>query len=245
LKTQIAISALFTAAVFLTPAHATTTLFTPNPLTSTLSDIVLYTKATGGTATSDSISSTVGYTGGLPGSVSGSGPSSSQTLTENSNDKSGIGLSGGGFGLTSNNDQIGPTDFAIVNFTNAATYNGQSASSVSLSLDILAKEPQGATSDWVVYGLSSPTSTSATLLAWGPMASLGNVTSASYGNLSNLAYYSAYAIGVIGDCEIDVTGASVTYPGTPQTAPEPGTFVMGGMALIGLGIAMKRRNRKA
>lgn len=244
MKTQIAISALFTAAVFLTPAHATTTLFTPNPLTNTLSDIVLYTQATGGTATTDSISSTVGYTGGLPGSVSGSGPSSSQTLTENSNDKSGIGLSGGGFGLTSS-DEIGPTDFAIVNFTNAATYNGQSASSVSLSLDILVKEPQGATSDWVVYGLSSPTSTSATLLAWGPMANLGNVTTASYGSLSNLAYYSAYAIGVIGDCEIDVTGASVTYGTQTQTAPEPGTFVMGGMALIGLGMAMKRRNRKA
>ncbi|HEX3747440.1 MAG TPA: hypothetical protein VHW09_26065 [Bryobacteraceae bacterium] len=244
MKIQVAISALFTAAVFLTPAQATTTLFAPNPLTTPLSDIKLYTAASGGTLTSDYLTATVGYTGGLPGTVTQSGPPTTETLNETHSTT--LGVNSNGVGLSNNSDEIGPTDFAIVNFSNAATYNNQGAVSASLSLKIEATEPQGTLSDWVVYGLSTPTSTSGTLLAWGQMSSLGNVTSASYGSLSDLAYYSAYAIGIIGDCEISITGATVTYSGTTtQSTPEPGTFVMGGMALIGLGVTMKRRNRKA
>jgi hypothetical protein len=60
-----------------------------------------------------------------------------------------------------------------------------------------------------------------------------------------LPFYNYYAVGVMGDCAIDITQLSVTYPSGSTPTPEPGTFVMAGIAMIGLGVAMKKRSRKA
>jgi hypothetical protein len=248
LKTNIAISALFTAAAFLTPAYATTTLFTSTSLSTNANGICLLTSsgATSCTgATSAFITTPAAYTT-FPTTVSGT-PANPYTLNESSG-KTTASVHNGDLGVgTSGEIPFG--DFVVLDFANAATYNGQSASSVDLNMNIVAAEPAGSTSYWVVYGLSSPTSTAATLLAYGKMPTTGAITSAdtSFGNLNSLSYSNSYAVGVMGDCAIDISSMSVTYPTgtTTQQTPEPGTFVMAGMALIGLGWTMKKRNRKS
>jgi hypothetical protein len=54
-------------------------------------------------------------------------------------------------------------------------------------------------------------------------------------------------VGVTNDCGLTINSVDLAYSGgtgTQQT-PEPGTFVMAGMALIGAGVTMRKRNRKA
>jgi hypothetical protein len=44
-------------------------------------------------------------------------------------------------------------------------------------------------------------------------------------------------------CGVVITSATLNFPNT--ATPEPGTFVMAGMALLGLGVTIKKRAQKA
>ena len=46
-------------------------------------------------------------------------------------------------------------------------------------------------------------------------------------------------------CAIDTQSVDIQYSGTTTQAPEPGTLVMAGLALIGLGLTIRKRSRKA
>ncbi len=238
MKTQIAISALFTAAVFLTPAHATTTLFTASPLTISSGKICLVGATCTGTG-ADYIT-TVGAFNGLPNTSMTSPPPSTYTLAESGHSIGSVGVNNGNLGVGTSG-QIPFGDYVVLDFSNAKAGNTASNLSVGFAGNIVASEPWNKTSYWVIYGYDTAgPSPSATLLADGTMPHTVPFSA------SNLSFYNYYAIGIMGDCAIDVTSMSVTYPSIPpQGVPEPGTFVMAGMALIGVGVTMKKRNRKA
>jgi hypothetical protein len=247
LKTNIAIATLFTAAAFLTPAHATTTLFTATPLTISSGNICLVGL---NPCTSDYIT-TAGAFNGFPTSSMTSTPPSTTTLTETTGAG---GHSIGAVGVTSGGDLgVGTSgviefgDYAVLDFANVKAGNAASTLSVDLAGTVVATQGSGL-SYWVVYGYNTISSQTATgnLLAYGSMANTVSLSSSTLsGSLSDLPFYNYYAVGVMGDCAIDITQLSVTYPSGSTPTPEPGTFVMAGIAMIGLGVAMKKRSRKA
>jgi hypothetical protein len=231
LKNTFAIVALISAAAVLTPANATTIL------TTTLSKTtpgVLSLGAGNGYITA------AGYDSGLPSNITNGVPT---TVTPSFNSPTAVGVNTDpnnklGLGLANNNDEIGPTDFVVLDFANTVVPTGNTITSVAFTLNIDVTEPKGAISDWVIYGENS--NGTATLLDSGPMTPLGVIAVA---NTTTSALYTNYLIGIEGDCEIDVEQVALTY-GSSKT-PEPSTFVMAGMALIGLGLTMKKRQQKS
>jgi hypothetical protein len=97
---------------------------------------------------------------------------------------------------------------------------------------------------WTVYGYNT-TGVNAdkyALLSSGPMAPGATPSFTS----TSSTLYSDYLVGVTNDCGLTINSIDVTYSGTTtQQTPEPGTFVMAGMALIAVGLTMRKRNRKA
>jgi len=241
LKTKLTIAALILAAAVLSPANAAPILLTAS-LTPSASGNPLDINLTG-SYSGDYIVAT-GYDGGLTGTVPPT-TSSSVTIPNTSGDKTAVGVnsSGTSLGLASDSDEIGfnktgGNDYVVLDFSDHAATAGspaQAGSSVSFGLNVDVKEATAGGSYWVIYGFTTDNGTGTpTLLASGEMKATGVVPTIT------TAFYSSYVIGILGDCEINITGISATY-GTP----EPGTFMMGGLALIGFGIAMKKRIRKA
>jgi len=236
LKTKSFIAALILAAAVLSQASAAPILLTA-ALTGGASGNPLRINLTG-SVSGDYITAT-GYSGGLTTTATLPGPlppTSEVSIAEGSSVSVGVNSAGNSLGLAGNNDQIGPGEFVVLDFSDHASSAGSlPGASVSFGVTIDHEEtaPQG--SYYVVYGFSSNNGTGTpTLLAHGEMDFLGAVTPTI-----TTAYYNSYVIGILGDCEIDITSISATY-----NTPEPGTFLMGGMALIGLGLAMKKRIRK-
>jgi hypothetical protein len=235
LKLNIAIAALFTSAAFLTPANATSVLFTA-------STVLPATGTHGSPLTinlNDNAGSMAAY--GYDGVFSVTAPPASVNI--NSATSESLDVSSNGLGLASNDTPyIGPTDAVLLDFANVkttATNAGQtgSISQITFTLDITGT----GSSDWVVYGMSNANGTgTGTIIKDGPMSPLGTFT------VSTSTLYASYLIGVTQDCSLAISDVDVQYSGTTTTStPEPGTFVMAGIALIGLGVTMKRRSRKA
>jgi len=228
LKNTFAIAALISAAAVLTPANATTIL------TTTLSTTTPGTLSLG---TGNGFITAAGYTNGLPSSIP-SGPPNPVTPSFSNPSPVGVATDTSGklgLGIADNSDEIGPTDFVVLDFANAIAPTGTTLSSIAFTLNIDAI--QSGVSDWVIYGENS--NGTATLLQSGPMNAKGVIAVA---NTTVSASYTNYIIGVEGDCELDVESAALTYS---AKTPEPGTFVMAGMALIGLGLTMKKRQQKS
>jgi len=97
------------------------------------------------------------------------------------------------------------------------------------------------TEGYIVYGgTTSGTSgltTIASLTSGGPPAN--GVADLS---ITLAASYTYITITATPDCELNVL--SIAVP-SAATTPEPGTFVLAGMALIGLGVALRQKTRKA
>jgi hypothetical protein len=231
LKTKSFIAALIVAAATLSPASAAPILLSA-ALTPGASGNPLDVNLTG-SVSGDYIVAT-GYTSGLSGTLPPTAHSS-VTITEGTPTAVGVNSAGTSLGLSNDNDEIGPGEFVVLDFADhAATAGGQAATAVTFDLSVDVKEPKPGDSYWVIYGFTSKNGTGTpTLLDSGEMTTLGAVLPVT------TAYYSSYVIGILGDCQIDLSGITASY-GTP----EPGTFLMGGMALIGLGLAMKKRVRK-
>ena len=157
---------------------------------------------------------------------------------------------GGTTGLGVNNIYVGqdngyiaPNDAVVLDFSSVnttATSGGQTGSLNQITFNLYEDR---AGTDYEVYGLVSGTiNTSSAVWAWIASGVMSNRTPLT---VPTTALYNAYAIGVT-DCALDIQGVQLQYAAvvTSQT-PEPGTFVMAGMALIGLGVTMKRRGRKS
>jgi hypothetical protein len=250
LKTQLAISALFTAAVFLTPAQATSIVFNSSPSTvygtsqgfslgSGLGSVVAY--GFDGVFSVTTPPLTVSVNSGSADSVVLSNPGSQS----NPSGPADIEVSKHGLGLSSNDPKyIGPTDGVVLDFSQVvADATTQTGSVSQISFNMTVDIP--GSSYWTVYGYNT-TGVNAgkyALLSSGPMASGATPSFTS----TSSTLYSDYLVGVTNDCGLTINSVDVAYSGgtgTQQT-PEPGTFVMAGMALIGAGVTMRKRNRKA
>lgn len=243
LKTNIAIAALFTAGVFLTPAHASSVLFTA---TSTLPATGTTWYPTATLSLSDNAGSITAY--GFDGVFSTTTPPTSlPSSAVSSATPEPLDVGTYGLGLKSNDTPyIGPTDAVLLDFAsvnNPATYEGQMGSisqvTFNLRLDI------NGSSDWTVYGMSGATGGSGTLIDSGPMWATVGTFSVTETIGANSPLYSSYLIGVTSDCALTIESVDIQYSGTTtQQTPEPGTFVMAGIAMLGLGVTLKKRNRK-
>lgn len=237
MKVKIIIGVLSLAAAFLTPALATTTI----TLTTTLPTGTLGTSANlyltdppTYTGTSNGYIIANGWDDIFPGTTVAppnyNSPAAAEALKVGSDN--GLGLNN-----STDNGQIGITDGIVLDFANVkSTVGGGSISQVTFDLN---KDNTGNAS-YMIYGMSSANgSGTATLLTSGPDGSSGPVT------FSTSTVYSSYVIGLTdADCSIDLQSVAVTYSGvTTTTVPEPGTFVMAGMALIVLGVTIKRRQK--
>jgi PEP-CTERM motif-containing protein len=75
--------------------------------------------------------------------------------------------------------------------------------------------------------------------AWA-LEQTGSIVSGQPLTVSTSSFYTEYAIGVT-DCAIDIESVDIRYSSTTTPAPEPGTFVLVGIALIGLGMTVRKR----
>jgi len=141
-------------------------------------------------------------------------------------------------GIANNGDYIGITDFVVLDFAGVTAPTGTTLSSIAFQLNIDQSEGTGV-SDWVIYGQNA--NGTGALLDHGQMTPTGPVLLGSTTVTGISAQYTNYIIGIEGDCDIDIESVALTYSKTP----EPGTFVMAGMALIGLGLTMKKRQQKS
>ena len=235
LKTKIAIAAMFTAAALLTSAQASTTLTTtmPTGTLGTSANLYLSNAGAGYTGTGNGYIIAYGWDD-IFGSTVGAPKYTSPAAAENLK----VGTDGGlGLNNSTDNGQIGPNDGIVLDFANVqTTLGGGSISQVTINFD---KDNTGASSTYMLYGFTTADGTgTAVLVASGSMATSGPVTY----NTSGSPYLS-YVLGLDSGCSLDVQSISVAYNTTTRT-PEPGTFLMAGIALIGLGVTMKKRGRK-
>ena len=241
MTTHIALSALFTATILLTPVKATTILFASSPST-------VY-----GTSQSFSLGAAEGSIRayGWVGIFWQTNPPSKVSVKYGNPDTpvqtggaAKIEVSSNGLGLKSNDaPYIGPTDGVVLDFSQVKQ-NAQtgSISKVSFDMTIDAQGP----SYWTVYGYNT-TGTNAgkySLLSSGAMQPTQGQTFTVTPSYSTSTLYADYLIGVTNDCGLTVNTIAVNYDTTaiPQT-PEPGTFVMAGTALIGVSVTMRSRRK--
>ena len=249
LKTNIAIAALFAAGAFLTPAHATPVLFTatttlpaannyPSPLSLALSDSAGTITATG---YHDMFPTT-------PSSGTAIAPSSGAT-EDGLTVQNGHGTTIPGLGVndpdadSTDAGYIAPTDAVVLDFAGVhpTANNGTGTGSINQITFNLYEDYSGA--DYEIYGLVSGTVNTASAV-WALVKS-GVMQDSKPLTVSTTSLYTYYALGVT-DCALDIESVGVQYSGTGnQQTPEPGTFVMAGMALLAVGVSLKKRNRKA
>jgi len=238
LKTKIAISVLFIAAAMLRPAQAGQLLMniTLPTIPAHHTSLVLgesqnlYLSGPGFPSPTNGYIMASGYDNLFP-STSIAPPKftgATQVDLEVAQDGSHVGL-----GLSSNDaPYVGPTDGIVLDFSNVKqSLGGAPLAAVTFSLfqDITGD------ANWVIYGTTGAGGKgTATLLDSGPTSILGPIT------FTTNSIFASYVIGESNDCSLDIENIQLDY-----ATPEPGTFALAGMGLIGLGAALKKRGRKA
>lgn len=259
LKTNFAIAALLSAAAFLTPMYGSTVLYS----TTSPGQICFIGNCTGTANNTYSITAN-GYSSGLNGTLppttqqGQSDPNgaplptadqSTVSFTATGSSNAGYGIPGGLGNITASGSGQN-AEFDILDFSAPTTYGGGTVTGVTFTLNIDGRPGTTDESYYVLYGITgnsgngvkntvtagSGNTADLTYLASGDM-----YTTAITTTLSTTGLYTAYAIGILGDCSLNITSVDIHYSQTP----EPGTFVMAGIALIGLGVTMKKRSRKA
>ncbi|MGA2771332.1 MAG: PEP-CTERM sorting domain-containing protein [Bryobacteraceae bacterium] len=120
--------------------------------------------------------------------------------------------------------------YVVVDFADASPSPGgpelNGATAATIRID-------NADSGWTIYGTNAAPGTSGI----SGLHSLATFSGASLGNVYNqnvsFSGYSYLVITAGPTCELNVLSISTNVP-------EPGTFVMAGMALIGLGVALRK-----
>jgi hypothetical protein len=252
MKHTIAIAGLFAAAALLTPAEASTVLFNTSSLTNGnySNPYSISLSNSGGTIAA--------Y--GYEGVFTAQNPPSTVSVTGNNADDPvsssapGIAVSNAGLGVNNGgnpeNPDIAPGDAVVLDFSGVSSTVKQNVTNVAFTATIDVNGP----SYWVVYGYNA-TAKDYTLLTDGPMeqpttGKNGNGLTGTYTgtavSFQTSSLYSEYLVGITNDCDLTINSVTITYNGqTTQQTPEPGTFVMAGMALLAIGVTMKKRSRKA
>lgn len=259
MKFRIAALVLVTAAIFLIPAEATPILFNAN---TTLPSAGNYPQGGTSAGLQIDLSAIYGSAGyilayGVDGLFSGTPKAGHTNLAPATSATPNVGLTvqpdlGGTEGLGDNNTNTGldngfiaPTDGVVLDFANVTkTINNSSVTGASPNQITFNLYQDYAGADYEVYGSNNDSNW--TLIQSGVIHAPEALNIAALnGSVSSL--YTYYAIGVT-DCAIDVEGVTVQYSGaTTETSPvpEPGTFVMAGSAILGLGFTIRTRRRAA
>ena len=245
------------AAVFLIPVQATPILFNA---TTTLPPAGNYSQ--GGTSAGLQINLTDAYGSagyilayGVDGLFNGTPKPGHTNLAPTTSATPNVGLTvqpdlSGKEGLGNHNTNVGedngfiaPTDGVVLDFANVTkTVNNSSVTGATPNQITfnLYQDYNGA--DYEVYGSNDDSSWH--LIQSGVIHAPNTLNvPALNGTVSSL--YTYYAIGVT-DCAIDIEGVTVQYSGTTTQvapAPEPGTFLMAGTAILALGFTIRKRRR--
>jgi hypothetical protein len=251
-KISVAVSVLFTAAAWLTPAYATTVYFsTATVLPAVIQPTNYPAPMTIGLTGGAGYITALGYEGMFPNdpksgtAIAPSNWASQENLTVQNDltgteglgvansHQSGIGSQDVGF--------IAPTDAVVLDFANvkASVMAGGTTYSENQVTFNVYQDYAGA--DYEVYGLVSGqvNGTGANRPVWAPVKT-GTIVAGQPLTVSTTSFYTEYAIGVT-DCAIDIQSVDILYSGTTSQAPDPGMFMPVGVVLMGLGITVRKR----
>jgi hypothetical protein len=157
-----------------------------------------------------------------------------------------------GLGISGNTDnEIADNDYVVLDFASIPSSVLSKATGVTITL----YETVAGNSDANIVGtntnpIGSPDQ-SVTQINSGAAVSDLNISLNNGGTLSPNTFtlnstgaYDYYIVDLTGaGCGVVITSATLNFPNT--ATPEPGTFVMAGMALLGLGVTIKKRAQKA
>jgi hypothetical protein len=249
---KVRVSVLFTAAALLTPAYATTVYFTANTILPTVIQPTNYAapmtiNLTGGAG----YITAIGYEGMFPKdpkhgtAIAPSSGASEENLTVQ-NDLAGF----EGLGVANSNQWgissqdvgfIAPTDAVVLDFASVKTSVTTGGTTYGENQVTFNMYQDHAGADYEVYGLVSGevNGTGANQPVWARVQT-GTIVAGQPLTVSTTSFYTEYAIGVT-DCAIDIESVDVKYSGNTWQTPEPGTFVLVGIAMIGVGMIVRKR----
>ena len=240
MKSNFAIAALISFAAILTPAHASTVLS-------------FATLGTGGATTAgNNLGRTFTVSGGtikafgwdnLPGTPT----ALPLDLVNNGGlNPSGLGVNKVAPRNVSQTTDIEQNQFIILDFSSVTAPVGQTLQSVTFTLYV---DAPNANLNYEIYGITGDVKPGTLPTQLNPTGSASNLGTARQIVFNTTSLSTSYLIGV--DCPInnlggiDIQKVSLNYGVTPNTpTPEPGTFLMAGMALVGIGITVKKRRQK-
>ena len=237
MKTNFAIAALLSAAALVTTAQAAPILTLVLPGSGSV--ILPTTQLSLSGAANPGYVLATGYSGLFNTNVGTNAPTFAGSTQYNVTSKTdALGTLALGINNSSNDPNlIGTTEGIVLDFSNVTKALG-APSSIQFKID----EVILGGSQWMLWGYNGSTWTEVFHENLNASTGPDGYTTLTAGEAS----YSKYLIGLTNGCAIDITGLTINYPNTPQgTAPEPGTFVMAGFALVGLGFAAKKRAAKA
>lgn len=222
MKSRIIMAALMLAAVMCTTANASQILITVSGTTVTATY-----NGTSYAVTATAVDCTSATSGCTTGSLINSGH--------------GLGISG------NTASEIADDDYIVLDFS-SALITAVGANKPTVTLGLYETNYGNSTANVIGTNTNPIGSPDQTVTQIGTAAgastsiSLNNSYTGALGDFS----LTDSSGGVYSYYVVDLTGAGCGVVITSGTAaPEPGTFVMGGMALLGLGVFMRKRNRKA
>jgi hypothetical protein len=140
-----------------------------------------------------------------------------------------------GLGVGATNKEITLSSFVVVDFSDPGGPKPSGATTATFNID-------NADSGWIIYG-GTTAPVSGVSGATGGIGGLTLVKSGSGNNSAlpiTLGSYSYLAIIAAQTCYLNINSITTN---TPTPTPEPGTLALAGMALIGLGVTL-RKTRK-
>ncbi|MGD0870428.1 MAG: PEP-CTERM sorting domain-containing protein [Bryobacteraceae bacterium] len=149
---------------------------------------------------------------------------------------SALGESSSGVGVQATSDMVTPESFVVLDFSDPIS-KGYTSASIELN---------HITEGWTVYGTDTAPTTSTNSQTFSGLSVLASSPIPTNGTLEPISSFTTYTYLIViasQDCEAIINEFQLTSTSS-QTTPEPGTFVLAGMALIGLGATWRKRRKR-
>jgi hypothetical protein len=148
---------------------------------------------------------------------------------------SSLGETSSGVGVAATGDMLTPESFVVLDFSDPISHGYTSA---SIELNHI-------TEGWTVYGTDTAPTTSTNAQTFSSLAVLASSSVPTNGILEPINNFTSYTYLIViasQDCEAIIDEVQLTS--SSKTTPEPGTFVMAGMALIGLSVGLRHARKR-